>query len=388
MKVSIKPELLRWAQERAGFTTNSINKRLPKYEEWVNGVSSPTLKQLEHFAQIVHIPFGYLFLQEPMVEQVPIPDFRTPGSIYLNRASPDLLETIFICQQRQEWYRDYAKLLGEDTCSFIGSARLNDPIISVADNIRQMLGFEIEERHHMPTWEEALRQFIFQIDNLGVLVMINSVVGSNNHRKLDLSEFRGFALSDNFAPLIFINGTDTKSGQMFTLAHELAHLWLGESGISDIEPISSPISRIEKWCNQVAAEILVPLAILKDEYDDTNELNDELNRLARYFKVSTLVVLRRIHDAGYLEDDELWEIYNDEVKRLRNLPRGRGGNFYLAQRARVSRRFASALIASTLEGQTLQRDAFRLLGFAKTSTFYELGRSLGIVGDYSSGISS
>lgn len=388
MKVSVRPELLRWARERAGFTTEAINKRIPRFEEWENGVSSPTMKQLEHFAQIVHIPFGYLFLQEPLVERVPIPDFRTPGSIYLNRASPDLLETIYICQQRQEWYRDYAKMLGEDTYSFVGSAKLDDSIISVAANIRQMLEFGIEERHYMRTWEEALRQFIFQIDDLGVLVMINSVVGSNNHRKLDQSEFRGFVLSDNLAPLIFINGTDTKSGQMFTLAHELAHLWLGESGISDVEPISSPISRIEMWCNQVAAEILVPLAILKNEYDDTNDLNTELNRLARYFKVSTLVILRRIHDAGYLEDDELWEIYNIEVKRLRTIPRGRGGNFYLAQRSRVSKRFASALIASTLEGQTLQRDAFRLLGFAKHSTFLELGRNLGIVRDYSSGISS
>jgi Zn-dependent peptidase ImmA (M78 family) len=388
MHITVKPELLRWARERAGFTTEKVYKHFPKFIEWENGVLKPTLKQLEHFAQFAHVPFGYLFLQEPPVEQVPIPDFRTPGSIYLNRASPDLLETIYICQQRQEWYHEYAMLLREDPYSFVGSAKLNDSIISVAANIRHMLGFEIEERHNMHTWEEALRQFISQIDDLGVLVMINSVVGSNNHRKLDQSEFRGFTLSDDLAPLIFINGADTKSGQMFTLAHELAHLWLGETGISDIEPISSPINRIEIWCNQVAAEILVPLTIFKNVYDETIDLNIEMDRLARYFKVSTLVILRRIYDAGYLMQDELWEIYDKELKRLRAMPRGRGGDFYRAQRVRVSNRFAKALIANTLEGQTLHRDAFRLLGFAKHSTFLQLGRNLGIVKDYYSGISS
>lgn len=388
MRIDVRPEMLRWARERAGFSLDKTTRYFPRFPEWVNGISKPTLKQLENFAQIAHVPIGYLFLQEPPVERIPIPDFRTPGSVYLNRASPDLLETIFICQQRQEWYHEYARLTGEDPFFFIGSAKLEDSTSSVADDIRRVLGFEIEERRRMPTWEEALKHFIQQTDDIGVLVMINSVVGSNNHRKLDPSEFRGFTLSDNLAPLIFINGADTKSGQMFTLAHELAHLWLGETGITDIEPISSPINRIEIWCNQVAAELLVPIASLRREFDETADINREMDRLARHFKVSTLVVLRRIFDAEYIMRDEFWDIYNEEVRRLRGLPRGRGGNFYHAQRVRVSNRFARALITSTLEGQTLHRDAYRLLGFAKPSTFFELGRKMGIVRDYFSGIST
>jgi len=379
MRVEVKPELLRWACERAGFATDEMAERIPQLPAWERGEVKPTLKQIERFARTVHAPVGYLFLQEPPVEGIPIPDFRTVGNEYIGHPSPDLLDTIYICQQRQEWYRDFAKSTGENVCPFVGTADLVHAVETVAAHIRHALGFDIEVRRQMRTWEEALRRFIEQADELGVLVMVNGVVGSNNYRKLDPDEFRGFALSDELAPLIFVNGSDTKSAQMFTLAHELAHIWLGETGLSDVEPVCSPSNSVEIWCNRVAAEILVPLAALQDEYRETDDLVGEVARLARCFKVSTLVILRRIHDAGHLTQDELWTAYQEELERLQAIPRGSGGNFYLTQAARVSKRFARALVASTLEGQTLHRDAFRLLGFSKLATFRELGHSLGVV---------
>ncbi len=379
MQVDVKPELLRWARERAGFTVGMLLKRLPRLAAWESGDVKPTLKQVERFSQIVHVPVGYLFLNEPPIEQIPIQDFRTPGNKHLNQPSPNLLETIYICQQRQEWYHDYIRSIKEEACPFVGSAKLNDNVETVAAKIRQALGFEIEVRCHMRTWEEALRQFIIQTDEAGVLIMVNSIVGSNNHRKLDVSEFRGFTLSDNLAPLIFINGADTKSGQMFTLAHELAHIWLGVSGISDIEPVNSPYNTVEDWCNRVAAEVLVPLEIIKSEYREEGDFNSEVARLAQYFKVSTLVILRRICDAGYLTQNELWTEYHDALKRLMQFHRQLGGgDFYRTQTARVGKRFARALVASTFEGQTLHRDAFRMLGFSKYSTFLGFGQNLGI----------
>jgi Zn-dependent peptidase ImmA (M78 family) len=178
---------------------------------------------------------------------------------------------------------------------------------------------------------------------------------------------------------VFINGADTKAAQMFTLAHELAHIWIGRSAVSDTQAQLLPENHVERWCNQVAAELLVPLAMLRDEYREGEDLRLETERLARRFKVSTLVVLRRIHDAGGLTREELWRAYQEELERLRNLRKGSGGNFYLTQAARVSRRFARALVVSTLEGQTLHRDALRMLGFSKLETFHELGRSVGVV---------
>jgi Zn-dependent peptidase ImmA (M78 family) len=230
----------------------------------------------------------------------------------------------------------------------------------------------------MPTWTDALRHFIEQADALGILVMCNGVVHNNNHRHLDPKEFRGFAMADDLAPLVFINGADTKSAQMFTLAHELAHIWLGQSAVSDAQPLAVPDQDVERWCNQVAAELLVPLDLMRREYDSEPNLGDEVSRLARRFKVSTLVILRRIHDAGGLTRQEFWDAYHAEIERLRAIPRGSGGNFYLTQAARLSKRFAAALVTSTLEGQTLYNDAFRMLGFSKQATFKELGRSLGV----------
>ncbi|MBF0104554.1 MAG: ImmA/IrrE family metallo-endopeptidase [Deltaproteobacteria bacterium] len=379
MHIEIQPHMLSWACRRAGYTIQQLAERIPQLVEWEAGEIRPTLKQIERFAKTVHVPVGYLFLKTPPKENVPIPDFRTVSNKHLAQPSPDLLDTIYICQQRQSWYREYAVSYGEKPLYFVKQAKIADDPRIVAKKIRHALGFEIAERQQMKTWEEALRKFIEQVDELGVLVMVNGVVGNNNKRKLDPEEFRGFTLSDELAPLIYINGADSKSAQMFTLAHELAHIWLGESGLSNFDPTGNTKNKIELWSNRVAAEILVPLEQFKSEYQNAEDLSKNMNVLARCFKVSTLVILRRIYDAGYITQDQFWKGYKAEVKRLHDLPKGSGGNFYLTQSARVSKRFARSLISSTLEGITLHRDAFRLLGFSKHSTFEALGHSLGVI---------
>jgi Zn-dependent peptidase ImmA (M78 family) len=378
IRVEVKPQLLRWARERARIDASTVAQKFPQLPAWERGEVRPTLKQLETFAKAMHAPVGFLFLPEPPVESVPIPDFRTIGNAYIEQPSPDLLDTLYICQQRQEWYRDFARSEGEGPLSFVGSVNLESDVESTAASIRSVLGFDVAERRRIPTWTDALRRFIEQADQLGVLIMVTGVVGSNTRRKLDPAEFRGFALSDPLAPLVFINGADTKAAQMFTLAHELAHVWLGQSALSDVGPVSSPSHQVEVWCNRVAAELLVPIALLRDEYQSGADLREEIQRLARWFKVSTLVILRRIYDLGGLSRDQLWQAYREELDRLMARPRSEGGNFYLTLPIRVSKRFARALVASTLEGQTLHRDAFRLLGFSKLSTFRELSHSLGV----------
>jgi Zn-dependent peptidase ImmA (M78 family) len=136
---------------------------------------------------------------------------------------------------------------------------------------------------------------------------------------------------------------------------------------------------VENWCNRVAAELLVPLSVFREQLQPDEDVGAALNRLAKHFKVSTLVVLRRIHDAGGLSREAFWRAYGEELNRLREIQKaGSGGDFYLTLGVRVGKRFARALVANTLEGQTLHRDAFRLLGFSKLSTFRELAHSLGI----------
>ncbi|HEY5498843.1 MAG TPA: XRE family transcriptional regulator [Bacteroidales bacterium] len=379
MFVDIKPNLMRWARERSGVEFSALQKHFPRFADWESGKTKPTLRQVERFAKVTHTPVGYLFLQEPPVENIPIPDFRTVMNEYTSRPSPNLLDTLYICQQRQEWYHDFARSMGEEPISFVGSASLKDDIKVVATKMRKTIGFDIDARKKMPTWAEALRHFIDQVDSIGIMVMCSGVVMNNNYRHLDPDEFRGFAMADKLAPLVFINGADTKAAQMFTLAHEIAHIWLGQSAVSDVQASWISKHSVERWCNQIAAEFLVPLDLIKHDFQKKADLHGELNRLARRFKVSTLVILRRIFDAGGITANEFAQVYQMELERLINIvARSGGGNFYLTQAARVSKRFARALIANTLEGQTLHRDAFRMLGFSKLTTFRELGHSLGV----------
>jgi Zn-dependent peptidase ImmA (M78 family) len=375
LRVDVSPRMIRWARERAGKDVADLRGRFPRLEEWERGEVQPTLKQLEAFARAVWVPVGYLFLAEPPVETVPLPDFRS-GSARAERPSPNLLDTLYLSQARQDWYREHARAVGERPLPFVGSASLDQPVEVTADAIRRTLGFDLESRRRCPTWTEALRQFIQQVDAAGILVMVSGVVKNNTHRTLDPAEFRGFTIADELAPLIFVNGADSKAAQMFTLAHELAHVWLGRSALSDPDPGEAADIDIERWCNAVAAEILIPMAALREVLRPHAEPAAEMRRIARWFKVSTLVALRRMFEAGAVSRSEFREEYDAEVARIATLPSGTGGDFYRTQPVRASRRFVTALVESTLEGRTLYRDALGMLGISKVETFHELGRSM------------
>lgn len=380
IRAPVNPELLRWARERAGLMQQDLVVKFKKLPGWENGQTQPTLKQVEAFARAVHVPVGYLFLSEPPDETIPIPDFRTFAGHTVMRPSPNLLDTIYACQERQSWYRDFARVSGNSDLGFVGSASVNMPPESIAARIRETLGFDVAARRKCSTWADALRLFVSQIDEAGVLVMVSGIVMSNTRRSLDLSEFRGFALCDPLAPLIFVNGKDTKAAQMFTLAHELAHVWLGASALSNLAAVpSSGFCQEEVWCNAVAAELLVPMDALQTDLRQNEPLADALSRLARNFKVSTLVILRRLLDADWLTREYFDTAWVQESKRLRAQVQagGDGGDFYRTTFARVGRRFAHALVVSTLEGQTLYRDAFRMLGIKKLKTFKQLGHETG-----------
>ncbi len=379
VRVPVRGAMLAWAQRRSQVSHDRLLAKFPALDAWEVGEKQPTLKQLEQFARATYTPVGYLLLADPPEESLPVPDFRTIGEAEVGQASPDLLDTVYQCQQRQDWYRDYARLHHESPVAFVGTLTTEVDIGEAARQMRTVLAFGPDDRG--ATWSEAARRLINEADEHGVLVMVNGIVGSNTHRKLDPQEFRGFALSDELAPVIFVNGADTKAAQIFTLAHELAHLWLGESAVSDVDLATMSPNPVERWCNRVAAEFLLPLADLGDVDVDEARLTGELERLARKFKVSTLVALRRVFDAGRLTEPEYRIAYARERDRVLELMEGRaggGGDFYKTQPVRVSKRFARALIESTLEGQTLHRDAFQMLGFKKHATFEELAHRLGV----------
>lgn len=378
VRVDVRPEMLEWARDRAGVDEAALREKFPQLEAWEQGDRRPTLRQLEDYARATRTPVGYLFLAEPPEEPVPIPDFRTIRDERVRSPSPELLDTVALCQRRQEWYHDYAQHSGADRVAFVGSVSRQTPVVEAARAMQETFEFRIEDRG--PSWSAALRSLIDFAENIGVLVMVNSVVGNNTHRPLDYREFRGFALTDEYAPLVFVNASDSKSAQIFTLAHELVHLGIGETALSDAGPGMRPPAGVERWCNEVAAEFLMPTRLIRDEFHADRDITAELDRLARLFKVSTLVVLRRIHDVGGLSWDAFHAAYEDEERRVRDFlearPEGGGGDFFNSAPLRTSRRFARALIGNTLEGGTLYRDAFSLLSVRRTSTFEEMAARL------------
>lgn len=378
--VAASVPVLRWAARRARLGDDELAARFPKWPLWLSGEAQPTFNQLENFARLTHTAFGYFFLPQPPPLVLPVPDFRTLRDVALAEPSSDLLDTLYLCQQRQDWYRDHARMHGLPALLFVGSARVEEAPEAVAQRLRGALGLSTEARRQLSTWTDALRQLISKAEDVGVMVMASSVVGSNSHRKLDVGEFRGFALADDLAPLVFLNGADSKAAQMFTLAHELAHVWLGASGVSDTQAGQVPEQKTERWCNQVAAELLMPMEELRATHQRHAPIPEEIQRLAREFKVSTLVALRRLFDAGFITQTALWQHYREEQERLRTLKErsSPGGDFYRSLGARTSKRFARAIVSSTLEGLTSFPDAFRMLGVRKTATFFEAARELGV----------
>lgn len=371
--------MLLWAIERAHLAPDELTDAFPALPDWIEGKRQPTLKQLERFARTVHAPVGYLVVPTPPDERLPIPDFRRRRPGHTSRPSADLLDTIHLCERRQAWYREYVRRTEQERLPFVGSLSLQDSNVAAAERMRAVLGLTMAARAKYASWSDALRGMIDNAESAGVLVMVSGIVGSNTHRVLDPDEFGGFSLVGDFAPVVFINGSDTKAAQIFTLAHELAHVWLGESAVSDA-PLGRQVdNNVEVWCNAVAAEFLVPASSFLRAFRPGAGLSQELQRLADEYRVSTLVILRRARDAGFLTWEEYGAAYVVERDRLVALQRPpTGGDFIATAPVRASRRFTKAVLASTLEGQTLYRDAFRLLGFRKTSTFEKLRQRLGV----------
>ena len=382
-RVAITPELLRWARERAHLDVGTLAPRFPALPQWESGEVQPTFKQLEDFAKATHVPFGYLFLSEPPQILMPIADFRTLQNRELRTASPDLLDTIYAMQRRQAWLRETRLECEAPPFEFVGSAKLTDNPAAIGREMRRFLGLKDGWAANVRTWQESVSALRLAIEACGIMAVINGVVGNNTRRVLNVEEFRGFALGDNHAPLIFVNGADAKSAQMFTLAHELAHLWLGEegSGLSGFPGIFPDGGVVETFCDRAAAEFLVPEAELHAGWPDARDAENPFGRLARHFKVSPIVVGRRAMDLGLVERQQFFDFYEAYVRQERNQKRlaTSGGDFYNNQNTRVGSLFARQVIRAAREGRIGFKQAYDLTGL-NGGAFQEYVRRLGIEG--------
>lgn len=372
--VAVKPELLRWAIDRSGLSADELLAKFPKLEKWKTGERTPTFRQLEQFARTTMTPFGALFLDAPPKEELPVPDFRTKNDHPLKKYSPNLLDTIQAMQQRQAWLREWLIEEGAKPFDYVGSANLSINFKSLAQHIRQRLDLGADWAESLPSWEDALQTLRKAIERIGTVVFSNSVVGLNNHRPLDSEEFRGFVLCDPIVPVVFLNDADAKSARIFTLAHELVHVWLGQDGVFNLDKMMPAMVEAERYCNRVAAEFLVPAYKLTERWDEAYASDKPFHAIAKWFKVSPVVAARRALDLNLITKPEFFRFYEqDRADWLRQKADDRkkssGGNFYATQNLRLGRRFSAAIVRAAREGRILYQDAFRLTGM-KGETFH------------------
>ncbi len=377
IRAPVNPELLRWARERAGVAQEHLAGKFRKLPEWEGGQSQPTPKQAEAFARAVHVPFGYLFLSEPPEERLPIADFRTVADEARVKASPDLIDTLYAMRRRQAWLREHLVENEAEPLTFAASARLIDDPDAVGREMRRTIGLDDGWAAGVRTWQDAVNELRRMIEQLGVMAVINGVVGNNTHRRLSVGEFRGFALTDHYAPLIFVNGSDAKSAQMFTLAHELAHIWLGEEGLSGFESLLPGGGNVEDWCNRAAAEFLVPSCELRERWIQDERGQHRFEALGRSFKVSPVVAARRAMDLKLVERSAFFEFYEHYINRERRGGTTKSrGNFYDNQNARVGQLFATHVMRAAMGGQIGFREAYELTDL-RGGTFQDYAGRLG-----------
>lgn len=359
----VDKDILLWALERSG-KAEKLAAKFPKLDDWLEGKASPTLRQLEQYSKATLAPLGYFFLSAPPEEKLPIPHFRTLKDEQSEKASPELIETINTYLRRQEWMREYLREQGHEPLSFIASVKDSDSAEVISENIKQTLGLPKQGwGKDIRTWTEALKRLTVSIEQCGIMVTFNGVLGNNTWRTLNVEEFRGFVLVDDYAPLIFINNQDSKAAQMFTLAHELAHLWLGSSAVFDLRQIQPADDRIEIQCNNIAAEFLVPGSELKEFWVTVKSTDTPFGTIARRFKVSEIVAARRVMDLELITKEEFFSFYDTYLKQNRNIVRDdEWFDSKATQKNRLSRLFTLTVLKAVREGNLLYNDAYRLTG--------------------------
>ena len=373
----INPAQLRWARERVGLTleeaASSASVKPEQLFAWERGESRPTFRQAQNLAHHFHAPFGYLFLNAPPQEVLPLPDLRTIAGAGVPQPSVDLLDTVRIALQRQAWYIEYQRDHGLQPLTFVGQFGITADPRAVAADIRAVLAAELEPGQR--TWEVYFRELIEAAERAGVLVMRSGVVGNNTRRKLDVSEFRGFAVSDPLAPVVFVNSADAPAARLFTLLHELAHIWIGASGVSNVVPGNS--RREEILCNAIAGEFLVPRDVFLPLWNkSTDEVAVRVAALATRFHVSRIVIMRRALDLNLVDRATYTEYYLAALAAFR-AREGGGGDFYRTAGAKNSLRFSQAVVTEALSGRLLLREAGRLLG-VQPSKIRDFAGQLGI----------
>ena len=380
VNVNIQPAIISWAlsqtsEEKLG------TKLVDNIKHWLDGTKSPTFNQIEDFSKKSHIPLGYFFLQTPPIEQISLLEYRTLDSIQLTNPSRNLIDTIHDMEAVQEWMVNYRKEWNYDTISIVGSLKGITDISVIADTIRKDLGLNIEWYKDCGNPSEAFNKVRGLLEECGIVVMMNGIVGKNTHRALDVNEFRAFAMVNEWAPLIFINGADSAGGRLFSLFHELVHLWIGENDLyNDTKYSANGIKPIEVTCNAVAGALMVPKTVFLEKWNNNtnDDIHEKIKELARMFRCSSSVIARRALDNKKIDQNVYNMVIADAIEAYiqTKQEKSSGVDYYRVARSKLDGVFVRALCESVNSGRTSFTEAYRLTN-TTSKTFSEVASGLG-----------
>lgn len=366
-RVNVSDDVLRWimAQVRLDSLPDKIANNLAM---WYKKEKTPTFNQIEDTSRATGIPLGYFFLKTPPQEDLSLVEYRTVDSAALTNPSRELIDTIHDMERVQEWMRDQLVAEGALDLSFVGALKMEKVTDRFADSVREILGLDVDWFKKSEGARTSFNHLRTEMNNIGVIVMTSGIVANNTHRTLDINEFRAFAMEDDIAPLIFINGNDSENGKLFSLLHEFAHLCLGESSLYNERYYSEPRkNHTETICNAATAEILVPQVLFVEAWQTEIKNADEeqvIRILAKDFRCGLTVVARRALDSGFIEQklynkiaELAIKLYNEQKKKQKE---SGGGDYYKTVANRIDARFLRMLVGSVATGKTLYSDAFRL----------------------------
>ena len=366
--VPISEDILQWVMTRVRLESLP-QKVAANLTKWSKKEKTPTFNQIEDVSRATGIPLGYFFLKTPPQEDLTLVEYRTVDSVELINPSRELIDTMHNMELVQDWMHE--QLLAEGTLElpFVGAQNENTGIDDFVVSVRETLNLKIDWFMQSGDAGNSFSRLRTAMSVAGVIVMTSGIVENNTHRTLNIDEFRAFAMVDDIAPLIFINGNDSENGKLFSLLPEFAHLCMGENSLFNEKYSSGQnATRKEAICNAVAAEILVPQVLFMKAWQAAIKDVDEeqaIRIVARDFKCGTTVIARRALDNGFIEyklykkvAELAIKFYNEQRQRQKEI--SSGGDFYKTALNRIDSRFLKMITGSVATGKTLYSDAFRL----------------------------
>lgn len=365
----ITPKVFKWARESAKMTlkeaASKVNKTAEQLNEWEEGISYPTINQAEKLAKAYKRPFALFFLPEIPNDFQPLQDFRKSDSKELTTGTIFIIREI---QQKQNWLSETLKEDGDPVLPFIGKYNLSDNPKVVAQDIIDTL--EISRDFSKQT--SPIRYWIGKIESKGIFVSRTSFIHSR--LLLDKNELQGFAIADPYAPFVFVNSQDWDAPQLFTLIHELAHLWIAATGISNnVELDSVNNNPIEKFCNEVAANVLMPEELMRSFDREIYVDSKSVYKYAKLLGVSTFAFLVRslnlslvsITNYNKLKKEAQSDfedfLKKEEEKKIKSKQSDGGPNPYLLKVNKNSRLFTQFVLDAFRGGNIEPTQASTLL---------------------------